>query len=153
MKRHIAFFLALLCLFSVLTGCGGKKELDPQALADDLLANAGFVDSLNKLEPVIVPMLYAGLSADDYSDVLAYAGTGATAEEIVIFTAKSEDAAKRIRSAAETHIKDRIESFKNYGPAASLALENAVLKQSGKYVVVVVCSDGKTAAKIADKYI
>ena len=153
MKKQIAILLALLCLASVFTGCGAKKELDPQALADDLLKNAGFVDSLNKLEPVIVPMLYAGLSADDYSDVLAYAGTGATAEEIVIFSAKSEDAAKQIRSVAETHIKDRIESFKNYGPAASMALENAVLKQSGKYVVVVVCSDGAAAAKIVDKYI
>ncbi len=153
MKKRIAFLLALICILSALAGCGGKKELDPQALADDLLANAGFVDSLNKLEPVIVPMLYAGLNENDYSSVLAYAGTGATAEEIVIFTARDEAAAKRISAVAETHIKDRIESFKNYGPAAAMALDSATLKQSGNHVVVVVCSDSAGAAKITDKYI
>ena len=32
-------------------------------------------------------------------------------------------------------------------------LENAIVKKSGNHVVVVVCSDSETAAKIADKYI
>lgn len=151
MKRTIAFVLILTCLLTALSGCG-KKEVDPRALVDELLENADFTDSLNELDAVIVPMLYTGVDSADIQDVISYAGTGATAEEITVFTAKDGTAADRLLAAAKEHVADRIESFKNYGPAAAMALEDAVVEKSGNHVIVVVCSDSKTAAKIVDKH-
>ena len=152
MKRKIAWLLALVCLVSALTGCGGKKELEPRAFVDELLSGAKFTDSLDQLDDSIVPLLY-GVDAADYTSAIVYAGTGATAEEIAVFTARDDAAADRLLTAARTRVDDRIESFKNYGPAAAMSLENAIVEKSGKYVIVVVCSDSEGAAKIADKYI
>ena len=47
----------------------------------------------------------------------------------------------------------QIESYKSYGPAAAMTLENAIVEKSGNHVIVVVCTDSDGAAKIADKYI
>ena len=152
MKRKIAWLLALVCLVSALTGCGGKKELEPRAFVDELLSGAKFTDSLDQLDDSIVPLLY-GVDAADYTSAIVYAGTGATAEEIAVFTARDDAAADRLLTAARTRVDDRIESFKNYGPAAAMTLENAIVEKNGKYVIVVVCSDSEGAAKIADKYI
>ncbi len=152
MKRKIAWLLALVCLVLALTGCGGKKELEPRAFVDELLSGAKFTDSLDQLDDSIVPLLY-GVDAADYTSAIVYAGTGATAEEIAVFTARDDAAADRLLTAARTRVDDRIESFKNYGPAAAMSLENAIVEKSGKYVIVVVCSDSEGAAKIADKYI
>ena len=152
MKRKIAWLLALVCLVSALTGCGGKKELEPRAFVDELLSGAKFTDSLNQLDDPVVPLLY-GVDAADYTSAIVYAGTGATAEEIAVFTAKDDAAADRLLTAARTRVDDQIESYKNYGPAAAMTLENDIVEKSGNYVVVVVCSDSEGAAKIADKYI
>ena len=86
MKQKIAWLLALVCLVSALTGCGGKKELEPRAFVDELLSGAKFTDSLDQLDDSIVPLLY-GVDAADYTSAIVYAGTGATAEEIAVFTA------------------------------------------------------------------
>ena len=122
------------------------------AFVDELLSSARFTDSLNQLDDPVVPILY-GVDAADYTSAIVYAGTGATAEEIAVFTARDDAAADRLLTAARTRVDDRIESFKNYGPAAAMSLENAIVEKSGKYVIVVVCSDSEGAAKIADKYI
>ena len=130
MKRKIALLLSLVCLFSAFTGCGGgKKELEPRSFVDELLAGAKFTDSLNQLDDAVVPLLY-GVDAADYTSAIVYAGT-----------------------AARARVDKQIESYKSYGPAAAMTLENAIVEKSGNYVIVVVCTDSQGAAKIADKYI
>ena len=151
MKKTVVLILAA-CLLLGLTACGGKKEMDGQTLADDLLANADFTDSLSRLDDQVVPALY-GLDAGDYTDCVVYCGTAATAEEIAIFQAVDEAAAGRIPTAAEARVASRIETYKDYGPAEAMKLEDAVVRQSGLYVVVVVCSDAAGAEKIVDQYI
>ena len=41
MKKIAVLSLALICLLSVLAGCGGKKEMDPQKLTEELLPALG----------------------------------------------------------------------------------------------------------------
>ncbi|MBR6114091.1 MAG: DUF4358 domain-containing protein [Oscillospiraceae bacterium] len=152
MKKKLALVLALLCLAAALTGCGGKKDLEPQSFAEELLAGAKFTDSLNRLDDAVVPLLY-GVDPADYSDAVVYCGTAATAEEIAVFTAVDDAAAQRLLSAAQTRVSKQLESYRTYGPQAAMTLENSVVARTGNYVVVVVCSDSDGAKKICGKYI
>ncbi len=153
MKKTLAVLLAVLCLASALCGCGGssKKAMDPQALADDLLANASFTDSLSQLDAAVIPAYY-GVDTADYTSALVYCGTAATAEQIVIFEAVDSAAAERLLSTLQSFIADKIEAYKSYGPAAAMSLENAAVKAIGNYVVAVVCSDSDSANAIVEQY-
>ena len=150
MKRTISILLAALLLVAALTGCG-KKELEPRSFVDELLSGAKFTDSLSELPTAVVPILF-GLDEADYTDAVVYAGTGATAETIAVFTASSDAAADRLLSAMRQYVDDQIRIYSSYGPAAAMTLENSVVTRSGDYVVVVVCSDNESAGKICEKY-
>ena len=151
MKKKIAVILVVACLLTAVCGCGGKKEFDPQSFTDELLSGAGFTDSLNRLDDQVVPILY-DIDAEDYSDAIVYCGTAATAEEIAVFTAKDDAAAERILAAARSRVDHLIESYKAYGPAAAMTLENSVVSRTGYYVIIVVCSDSDGAKKICGQY-
>ena len=152
MKTKIAVFLAVACLLTAVCGCGGKKDFVPQSFADELLSGAGFKDSLNRLDDPVVPILY-DIDAEDYSEAIVYCGTAATAEEIAVFTAKNDPAAERILTAARSRVDHLIESYKAYGPAAAMTLENSVVTRTGNYVIVVVCSDSDGARRICEQYL
>ena len=125
MKRTVAMILVIACTAALFAGCGGKKkDFEPQSFIDE----------------------------DDYSEAIVYCGTAATAEEIAVFTAADSAAAERLLAAAQKRVDKLIESYKSYGPAAAMSLENSVVTRSGDYVVVVVCSDSESAGKICEKY-
>lgn len=152
MKKTISLLLAAVCLLSVLAGCGGKKEMDPKALVDELLSGAGFVDSMNQISDAVVPIIYE-VDQADYSSAVVYCGTAATAEEIAVFQAVDSSAADRLLEAAKTRVQRQIESYASYGPEAARTLENGIVERSGNYVIVVICADHAGAKKIVDKYI
>lgn len=152
MKKTVAFLLAIVCLAALLTGCGGsKKTMEPRAFVDDVLANANFTDSLNQLSDDVVAQYY-GVDSADYTSAIAYGGTAATAEQIVVFEAKDSAAAERILSALQTFVAEKVEAYKSYGPAAAMSLENAPVKIIGNCVVAVVCADSDSAVKVVDQY-
>lgn len=152
MKKTVAILLAIVCLAALLTGCGGsKKTMEPRAFVDDVLANANFTDSLNQLSDDVVAQYY-GVDSADYTSAIAYGGTAATAEQIVVFEAKDSAAAERILSALQTFVAEKIEAYKSYGPAAAMSLENAPVKIIGNCVVAVVCADSDSALKVVDQY-
>ena len=152
MKKIVSVLLAVMLLVTAFCSCGkSETAVDPAALANDVLQNCRFTDSLNPVDGKVAVMIHE-VDEADVADVLYYGGTGATADEITVFTAVDESAAGRILAQAQSYVAKRIESFKNYGPEGALMLENAIVRQSGKYVVIVVCGDGN-APKIVDKYI
>lgn len=152
MKKTVAILLAIVCLAALLTGCGGsKKTMEPRAFVDDVLANANFADSLNQLSDDVVAQYY-GVDSADYTSAIAYGGTAATAEQIVVFEAKDSAAAERILSALQTFVAEKVEAYKSYGPAAAMSLENAPVKIIGNCVVAVVCADSDSALKVVDQY-
>lgn len=153
MKRIIAIVLTVLCLASALCGCGKTeaKTVDPAALASEVLNKCTFTDSLNAVDAAVAVLLHE-VDEADVADVVYYGGTGATADEITVFTAVDEAAAKRILAQAENYVAKRVEAFKDYGPEDALMLENAIVRQNGVYVVIVVCGD-ENAAKIVDGYL
>ena len=150
-KKTLSLLLAALCLLTVLSGCGGKKEPDIALLPDEIMKSARFTDKLDQLPAEVVPLLY-GIDTADYSTGIVYAGTAATAEEIAVFKAVDAAAADRLFQAVQKRVDDQLEVYKSYGPAAAMTLENAVTAKRDDYVVMVICSDSAAAKKIVDQY-
>lgn len=149
-NKLIAAVLAAVML--AVSGCGTKKDIqiDIDALASELAAGVAFEDELSLIDDGMIPMLY---DADVYADAVLYLGSGATAEEIAVFACEDETRAKGMLDEANSHIESQIISFEDYIPAEVQRLEEAIVRQAGRYVVIVVTADTDAAEKILDEHL
>lgn len=121
---------------------------DLNAVAEDLLKNAGFADELNQADAAVVEKLY-GIS--NAKEAVVYISSGATAEEIALFSFETEADAEQAQELAEARIQEQKESFESYIPEEVKKLDNAVIRRSGSRLGVCV-ADGKAAEEILSKY-
>jgi len=149
-NKLIAAVLAAVML--AVSGCGAKKDIqiDIDALASELAAGVAFEDELSLIDDGMIPMLY---DPDVYADAVLYLGSGATAEEIAVFACEDETRAKGMLDEANSHIESQIISFEDYIPAEVQRLEEAIVRQAGRYVVIVVTADTDAAEKILDEHL
>lgn len=149
MKKIICLCAAaFIAIFSAACG-GNQKDIEISKLAGDLLAEVDFSEELNPVDDKMVGRLYnIGETVDRY----VYVGSGATAEEIAVFEFSNESEAQKGLEAAEQRIEDQKLSFESYVPAELDRLENAIVEQSGRYVVVCVAA-GNKAEEVIDRYI
>ena len=146
-KRFLGALCVVFCL--ILTGCGGDKaEVRPFEAADvdTILASSVFTDDLQQVDAELVYGLY-GLSADAVTDCTAYMSTGASAEEIVLFTAADESGVEAIQSACDWRVEDQTFGYKDYKPTEVPKLENAIVEVRGNTVLFVVANDWEGAAE------
>lgn len=125
---------------------GDNRDLD--AAAEELLEQAGFTDELNQADAATVEKLYGVSNA---KEAVVYISSGATAEEIALFSFETQEEAKQAEELAEARIREQRESFESYVPEEVKKLDNAVILQSGNEVAVCV-ADGKAAKEILSKY-
>lgn len=155
MKKWIQGITAGIFACAVLASCGAEKEnvqVDINALAEALDTGITYQDPLEKLDDDMVGMLY---SVDGLVDAsVVYMGSGATAEEIAVFDCVDADTAKnKVKPIVEDHVKSQIEAFENYVPEEVSKLNEAVVRQTGEYVVLSVSNDPDGANKILDEYL
>ena len=63
----------------------------------------------------------------------------------------SSDDAKTALEQAQAHIQSQIDSYESYIPEEVSRLEDAVVRQDGSYVSVVVSADAAAAEKMLDE--
>lgn len=147
MKKLLPLLLAALM---TLTACGGKEiSIDPEKLAADLLAGAGFTDELTEVSAEVAELLYG---IEDSRDGKVFVSSGATAEELGIFEFADEEAAKAGLTAVERRLETQREDFARYVPAEVPKLEDAVAERYGRWVVCCVSGDGDKAREIIASY-
>ena len=153
MKKFLAYMLLLAALLSFV-GCGGKEAaaFDGAALAEELLGSPAFSVSLDEL-PSSKASVFYNVDGSKVVSAVMYHGSGISKEQIAIFEAADEASAKTMVSVLEGLVAEWIEADRNYAPAEVPKLESAVLRQSGKNVILVVANDGDAAAKIVGKYL
>ena len=110
MKKRILSLLLVLLLLLTCFGCGGKKTLDPAKLTSELLSSTAFSEKLFDLASLgdlaySISFTY-GIDTADYTAATVYCATSHT-DELAIFTAKDEAAAKRIETSTCTTTKNR----------------------------------------------
>lgn len=149
MKKLCFAIVVFLALFAC-SAPGGSFE--PSALAGDLLDSGAFSDKLAQTDSQIGFYLYE-LSPDLAKEALFYFSSGATAEELAVFKARSNQDAESIAAAVRTRIAAQSVSFADYNPGEVPKLDSAVLKVSGVYVVFCVANDYSAASAVIDAYI
>ncbi len=150
MKRIVCALLLLSLVFGLYACGGGTKELDAEKLTADLLASRAFSVTLEEL-PASKAGVFYGLPVEDVSGALMYHAAGVSKEQIAVFTAPDEEAARRDAETLRGLLAEWIESDRSYAPAEVPKLEKAVLRQSGVHVILVVADDPGAAADIVDK--
>ncbi len=152
MKKIVTCLLAL-CLILSLTACGGKKDVDLDALASELTASAAFTMDMSQcvVQAAVAAPTY-GYDAADAADVRFYYNNG-TAEEIFLVKAASEDAAASLEQICQDRVANQQAVLESYNPDAIPRLQSAVIVRSGVYVVLVVANDNAAAKAVVDKYL
>lgn len=150
--KKILLFLLSLTIITTLFGCSAQKDttdIDIGYLSNKLIEKAEFEDELNAVDDTTIKKLY---NIDDYVKASVYLSSGATAEEIAVFEFDSKDTAADGLKKAQARIEEQKTDFESYIPKEIPKLDSAVVKQSGKYVIVCV-SNSNTAEKIITQYI
>ena len=152
MKRTLIGLCAVFCL--ILAGCGeSAPEVRPFENGDlnTILESGAFSEQLEVVDSEIVCMLYGmELGGDIVTACEGYLSGGATAEELVLFTAVDEGAAEKVKAACELRVEDQIVSYESYLPGEVAKLENAVIAVRGNTVLIVVANDGAAVASVVD---
>lgn len=102
-------------------GCGGEaKTIDAQALAKSLATEIKYDDTLKELTADEISML---VDLPEDVDSVMYAGSGSTAEEVGVFTAKDSNQAKETMEDVQKYLDDQADSFQDYVPEEKNGLE------------------------------
>lgn len=149
MKKGLIVLLAaaLVLLSACSAPPNGDQDVDLGGLAEELLESGVFEETLTLADEGIAKKLYGIENAAAFR---LYAGSGATASELALLEFGSEEDAKAALPLAQERVASQKESFAAYLPGEVKKLEDAVVEQYGRYVVV--CVSAGDAGQILSKY-
>ena len=151
-KQKKGFVLAMAAILTALalTACSGKgsaKEIDVAKTADELNSSVITADTLSETKSEMLGSIYF-FEDGQVENSKVYMSGNATADEIVVVQCKDEDTAKAVSELLKTRVQNQKELFASYNPDEAAKLDKAIIKSSGKYVVLCVCDDYDKAESI-----
>ncbi len=150
-KKIVSAILVVCFGVTLLTGCGGGKELTVSAseLAEKLSQGVGFTDQMSKAENRMFFTLY-DVEETIVSDVALYVSTGATAEEVAVITVADSANLPKVEQAVRERVASQKEGFENYVPEELTKLSDPVIRTSGNTVILCVSDHNDKANEIID---
>lgn len=142
--------MVVLCL----TACGSKKKditLDVEKLANELQAETVTSDTLSSTAAEMLSSIYF-VDAEQMVKGAAYMSSGATACEVTVIECKEASQTGDVEKLFKTRVDNQSSLFASYNAGEVSKLENAIIKSSGRYVVLVVCDDTAKAEEILKTY-
>ena len=143
--KSFAVIAAGVMAAAMLTGCGGSATVDTDALVQSLLNDVSYTQELTQLTEEQVENY---ITMEDEVEVVMYMGSGSTAEEFAVFTAKDADTALTMKANVEMFLDAQAASFEAYIPEEAKRVEDAVVVQNGNYVVFCVSDDAAKAESV-----
>ena len=125
-------------------------EYDVKMIADALLNGVSFKDSLAAVDNTMALTRLYVLDESMIEQAMFYTNSNATAEEIAVIKAKSEDYVATIQTAYETRIANQKEACKDYLPDEMPKLDSAVIYTKGNYVVLCISNDNEAAQNMLE---
>ena len=151
MKKTLIVLLtaAVLILMSACSPqSNANQDVALDELAKELLESDVFEETLTLADEGIAKKLY---SIDNAVSFQFYVGSGATASELALLEFETEADAKAALPLAQERVAAQKKSFSSYLPSEVEKLENAVIEQHGRYVVVCV-SKGDVGPILSDYF-
>ncbi len=148
-KTIITFAAAMFAAFS-LTACQGgssKTSIDVSSLADDLNAKTIKSDTLTETSSDMLSTIYF-FENGQVTESKAFMSSGATADEICVVKCVDEDAAKAVTELFQTRVNNQSKLYESYNADEVGKLDDAIIKSSGSYAVLVVCDDYDEAGDV-----
>ena len=139
MKKTIALALCALLALTALAGCGQAAEAEVQLdeLAFQIRDSVESSEELYLLDEGIARELFG---APEDAQCVAWAGAGATAEELAVFELADAEAAGALLDALRARNAEREESYA-YLPDEVPKLQNTLLLSNGRYVLLCTAPD------------
>ena len=151
--KHLTLLLALTAILALFAACSSTEAevtLDITALGTDL-SKVQFVDpDMALIDSAIVTSRYGFTSSS--VKVVAYGGSGATPEEIIVAEYESSAKAKEAFDGFKSHLDSQKSTFDDYNAEYRPLLDTPILEQIGKYVVYCVCDAPTQAQAVVDSY-
>ena len=140
MKKTIALALCALLALTALAGCGQAAEAEVQLdeLAFQIRDSVESSEELYLLDEGIARELFG---APEDAQCVAWAGAGATAEELAVFELPDEAAAGTLVSSLRSRNDERIDDYADYLPDEVPKLQNTLLLSNGRYVLLCTAPD------------
>ncbi len=146
MKKYLIIVFSIVFLLS---GCGTKKEIVNEELAQSFANSSIFTERLENISSSIAEVRY-GLNTSDYGELTAYVGTKSNCDEFVIIkTSKPE----KVISEVKNYISDKIKTYEEYRPDEVYKLASPLLLEYNGTVVLVISPDSKDAEKVYKEYL
>ena len=148
-KTIITFAAAMFAAFS-LTACQGgssKTSIDVSSLADDLNAKTIKSDTLTETSSDMLSTIYF-FENGQVTESKAFMSSGATADEICVVKCVDENAAKAVTELFQTRVNNQSKLYESYNADEVGKLDDAIIKSSGSYAVLVVCDDYDEAGDV-----
>ena len=146
------FVSSLLCVL-MLVGCGSStsagKAASAASEAESIVSQLNLNDKMDKVEDRIIKGLFF-FDEGTLSDSAVYIANDKTADIVAVF--EGEDPAA-IREKVEQYLSTAKEQMQNYYPDEVFKIDNAVIQENGKQVILIVTSDIETARKIAESFV
>lgn len=156
MRKEIWIINLIIILIIIISGIllftNKDKDItiDINKISEDIMENIKFEDELNKVDNDTVAKLY---DINNATSQLVYMSSGATAEEIAIFEFGNKEECKIALEKANKRIEEQKQNFKDYMPKEMKKLENAIIKNKNKYLIVCITNNQEKIEKILNRYI
>lgn len=158
MKKSMLVILCVVLLTAALAACSSQPDPSPSpaepvvpaAAAKTMCEKVAFADLMSEADAATVRRIFA-LDAAAVPDAAGYLSTGATAEELFVFSCADESGVGTVKKAVETRLGSQREGYADYGPAEVPKIDAAVVETRGLVVFVCVCDDPAQARAAIDE--
>lgn len=123
-----------------------SQKLDTDAFAETVLEKVAFDTKLEKMDSSVAQSMIS--TAVDDTEIELYMGEGTSADELLIVTVKDESQMEQEIENVQKHLTDMQQSFQDYLPKEAKKINDAVILQSGRYIVACVSGDKDKAADV-----
>lgn len=148
----IAIFASLIVCTLVRKNVNSDIQININELADRIVSSSSFEDELAKIDNELAINLY-NFEQETIEEIVAYQGSGASSEEILILKVKDANDLNNETEKIEARLKEREEAFASYLPKEVSKIQNHILEQKGNYIILCICNDYNTVNKVIKDFL